>query len=132
MRRNGKPKNEIPQRSPCLSRCGIPRWPTLTCEGLRLSVWVCIKSFGSWPFLRPDISCLHPLMAFLCRLQPPEETYKAYHGFPYLNNGHCVYNCATSKSEVYTRFRCRCGSRPSIASTRLLRLMLSESPIKGA
>lgn len=94
----------------------------MTCEGLRLSVWVCIKSFGSWPFLRPDSSCLHPLMACLFRLQPPEETCKAYHSSPSLNNGHCVYNEATNKSEVSTRVRCRCGSRRSVASITLVRL----------
>jgi hypothetical protein len=82
-------------------------------------VWVCIKSFGSWPFLRPDSSCLHPLMAFLFRLQPPEETCKSYHLSLYLNNGHCVYNDATSKSEVYTSFRCRSGACRSISSTML-------------
>jgi len=29
-------------------------------------MWVCTKSFGSWPFLRPDNSYLHPLVA--CQL----------------------------------------------------------------
>jgi hypothetical protein len=46
----------------------VARGPT--CEGLRLSGH-CIKSFGSWPFLRPDNSCLHPLMAFLLHLHRP-------------------------------------------------------------
>ena len=43
-------------------------------------------------------------MAFLFRLQSPEETLKIYHVSLYLNNGYCVYNYATSKSEVYISF----------------------------
>jgi hypothetical protein len=44
-------------------------------------------------------------MAFLFRLQPPEETRRSYHVSRALHNGHCVYNDATSKSEVYTSVR---------------------------
>jgi len=53
---------------------------------------------------------LHPLAAFLFRLQSPEEAFQVYHLLSCRNNGYCVYNYATTKSEIYTSFWWSSGS----------------------